>query len=173
MKAIVIPQYGGPEVLTVREVPSPEPAAGGILVRTQAVGVNFADIMSAAGGYPGTPPPPRANAGGAPRRKSVSTGKLHSLQALTHWQMGSSHGAMASTRSSHYWTKRRHQEGSLRLPWPAWRQLDTVALSAREWKLVCAAYGLMLARNLRTFTSARIPSPLPAADPPPMRSDLS
>jgi len=58
MKAIVIPQYGGPEVLTVREVPSPEPASGGILVRTQAVGVNFADIMSAAGGYPGTPAPP-------------------------------------------------------------------------------------------------------------------
>src|SRR5258708_21356597 len=58
MKAIVIPQYGGPEVLTVREMPSPEPASGEVLVRTQAVGVNFADIMSAAGGYPGAPPPP-------------------------------------------------------------------------------------------------------------------
>src|SRR5882757_8178183 len=58
MKAIVIPQYGGPEVLTVRDMPSPESASGEVLVRTQAVGVNFADIMSAAGGYPGTPPPP-------------------------------------------------------------------------------------------------------------------
>jgi NADPH2:quinone reductase len=58
MKAIVIPQYGGPEVLTVRDMPAPEPAAGEVIVRTQAVGVNFADIMSAAGGYPGTPPPP-------------------------------------------------------------------------------------------------------------------
>jgi len=58
MKAIVIPQYGGPEVLSVREMSSPEPAAGEVLVRTQAVGVNFADIMSAAGGYPGTPAPP-------------------------------------------------------------------------------------------------------------------
>jgi NADPH2:quinone reductase len=58
MKAIVIPQYGGPEVLTVRDMPSPEPAASEVIVRTQAVGVNFADIMSAAGGYPGTPPPP-------------------------------------------------------------------------------------------------------------------
>ncbi len=58
MKAIVIPRYGGPEVLTVREMPSPHPARGEVLVHPRAVGVNFADIMSAAGGYPGTPPPP-------------------------------------------------------------------------------------------------------------------
>ena len=58
MKAIVISQYGGPEVLAVREMPNPEPGEGEVLVRVQAAGVNFADIMSAAGGYPGTPPPP-------------------------------------------------------------------------------------------------------------------
>ena len=58
MKAIVIPEYGGPEVLTVREMPEPQAATGEVLVRVQAVGVNFADIMSAAGGYPGTPTPP-------------------------------------------------------------------------------------------------------------------
>jgi NADPH2:quinone reductase len=58
MKAIVIPQYGGSDVLTVREMPSPEPAPGEVIVHTQAGGVNFADIMSAAGGYPGTPQPP-------------------------------------------------------------------------------------------------------------------
>ena len=58
MKAIVIPQYGGPEVLTVREMPLPQAAVGEILVHVQAAGVNFADIMSAAGGYPGTPQPP-------------------------------------------------------------------------------------------------------------------
>jgi len=58
MKAIVIPRYGGPEVLAVHDMPSPQPAAGEVLVKTQAAGVNFADIMSAAGGYPGTPAPP-------------------------------------------------------------------------------------------------------------------
>ena len=58
MKAIVIPQFGGPEVLEVREMPSPEAGQGEVLVRVQAAGVNFADIMSAHGGYPGTPPPP-------------------------------------------------------------------------------------------------------------------
>jgi NADPH:quinone reductase len=58
MKAVVIPRYGGPEVLEVREVPPPSASAGQELVRVEAAGVNFADIATARGGYPGTPPPP-------------------------------------------------------------------------------------------------------------------
>jgi NADPH2:quinone reductase len=58
MKAIVIAQLGGPEVLELRDVPEPTPGAGEELVRVQAAGVNFADIMAARGGYPGTPKPP-------------------------------------------------------------------------------------------------------------------
>lgn len=58
MKAIVITRLGGPEVLAVREVPEPKVEAGQVPVRVQAVGLNFADIMTAHGGYPGTPPPP-------------------------------------------------------------------------------------------------------------------
>lgn len=58
MKAAVITRYGGPEVLEVRDVPRPQPNPGQVLVRVQAAGVNFADIMAARGGYPGTPEPP-------------------------------------------------------------------------------------------------------------------
>ncbi len=58
MRAVVISRYGGPEVLEVREVPEPQPRAGEILVRVEAGGVNFADLLAAQGGYPGTPPPP-------------------------------------------------------------------------------------------------------------------
>jgi NADPH2:quinone reductase len=58
MKAIVIPRYGGPEVLEVRDSPDPVAAPGEELVRVEAAGVNFADTMSASGGYPGTPKPP-------------------------------------------------------------------------------------------------------------------
>jgi NADPH2:quinone reductase len=58
MKAIVISRYGGPEVLELREVPEPEPQPGQVLVQVQAAGVNFADIIMAQGGYPGTPKPP-------------------------------------------------------------------------------------------------------------------
>ena len=58
MKAIVITRLGGPEVLEWREVPQPVPEPGQVLVRVQAGGLNFADIMTAHGGYPGTPKPP-------------------------------------------------------------------------------------------------------------------
>src|SRR5580700_4385917 len=58
MKAIVISRLGGPEVLEVRDVPDPVPSAGQELVRVRAGGLNFADFMTAQGGYPGTPTPP-------------------------------------------------------------------------------------------------------------------
>lgn len=58
MKAIVIQRFGGPEVLKLQEVAEPQPQPGEALVRVQAVGVNFADVMMAQGGYPGTPAPP-------------------------------------------------------------------------------------------------------------------
>jgi len=58
MKAIVISRLGGPEVLEVRDMPDPVPSAGQELVRVQAGGLNFADVMTTQGGYPGTPKPP-------------------------------------------------------------------------------------------------------------------
>ncbi|MGI9101134.1 MAG: quinone oxidoreductase family protein [Terriglobales bacterium] len=58
MKAVVITRYGGPEVLELREVPEPQPKPGQVVVRVEACGVNFADILTARGGYPGTPEPP-------------------------------------------------------------------------------------------------------------------
>jgi len=58
MKAVVITRLGGPEVLAVRDVAEPVAQPGQVLVRVQAGGLNFADIMTAQGGYPGTPKPP-------------------------------------------------------------------------------------------------------------------
>jgi NADPH2:quinone reductase len=58
MKAIVITRFGGPEVLEVKQVAEAVAGDGQELVRVQTGGINFADIMSAHGGYPGTPKPP-------------------------------------------------------------------------------------------------------------------
>ncbi len=58
MKALVISRLGDPEVLEVRSVPDPAPTSGQELIEVEAGGINFADIMSAQGGYPGTPKPP-------------------------------------------------------------------------------------------------------------------
>ncbi|MGA8109760.1 MAG: NADP-dependent oxidoreductase [Acidobacteriaceae bacterium] len=49
MKAIRMHQYGGPEVLTLDEVPRPDPGPGQVLVRVHAAGVNPADWKVRAG----------------------------------------------------------------------------------------------------------------------------
>jgi NADPH:quinone reductase len=58
MKAIVVSRFGGPEVLEVRDVPEPVLRDGEEMVRVEAGGLNFADILTARAGYHGTPPPP-------------------------------------------------------------------------------------------------------------------
>jgi NADPH:quinone reductase-like Zn-dependent oxidoreductase len=50
--------YGGPERLELRSRPDPSPGPDEVLVRTAAIGLNFADLFARAGVYPGTPSPP-------------------------------------------------------------------------------------------------------------------
>lgn len=52
MKAVVITEPGGPEVLKVRERERPEPEGDEILVRVAGAGVNRADLLQRMGGYP-------------------------------------------------------------------------------------------------------------------------
>jgi NADPH2:quinone reductase len=51
MKAILVRQFGGPEVLKLEEVPAPKPAAGQVLVKIHAAGVNPADTYARTGNY--------------------------------------------------------------------------------------------------------------------------
>lgn len=51
MKAIQVQKLGGPEALELTQLPKPTPKAGQLLIRVQAVGLNFADILSVAGEY--------------------------------------------------------------------------------------------------------------------------
>ena len=52
MKAIVIEQSGGPEVLVYRDVETQEPAAGQVRVRIEAAGINYIDTYQRSGLYP-------------------------------------------------------------------------------------------------------------------------
>jgi NADPH2:quinone reductase len=56
MKAIQIHATGGPEVLQLAELPIPEPGAGQVLIRVEAVGVNFIEIYFRKGVYKATMP---------------------------------------------------------------------------------------------------------------------
>jgi NADPH2:quinone reductase len=58
MKALVITRFGGPEVLEMKDVPEPQPGPEQVLVQVEAGGLNFADLHTAQGVYPGTPKPP-------------------------------------------------------------------------------------------------------------------
>lgn len=58
MQALVLSNLSGIDALTIQDVPEPTPKAGQTLVRVEAGGLNFADIMTTKGGYPGTPAPP-------------------------------------------------------------------------------------------------------------------
>ena len=58
MKAILVRQFGGPEELKLEEVPTPKPAAGQVLVRVHAAGVNPYDTYMRAGTYAIKPPLP-------------------------------------------------------------------------------------------------------------------
>ncbi|MGZ5443344.1 MAG: quinone oxidoreductase family protein [Thermoanaerobaculia bacterium] len=51
MKAIQVRSTGGPEVLEIVDVPKPEPRAGEVLVRLEAIGVNYIDVYHRTGLY--------------------------------------------------------------------------------------------------------------------------
>ncbi|NUN12430.1 MAG: NAD(P)H-quinone oxidoreductase [Myxococcales bacterium] len=55
MKQVVVSRPGGPDVLTFREAPHPQPRYGEVVVRVAAVGLNRADILQRRGYYPAPP----------------------------------------------------------------------------------------------------------------------
>src|SRR5438445_1467248 len=58
MRAVVITEHGGPEVLQVQERPDPPVGPGEVRIAVKAAGINFADTMARAGLYPDAPKPP-------------------------------------------------------------------------------------------------------------------
>jgi putative PIG3 family NAD(P)H quinone oxidoreductase len=82
MRAVVITEPGGPDVMKVAEVPDPAPGPGEVLVDIVAAGVNRADIMQRQGFYP---PPP-----GAPPYPGLEcSGRIAALgEGTAGWNVG-------------------------------------------------------------------------------------
>ncbi|MFN8152369.1 MAG: medium chain dehydrogenase/reductase family protein [Solirubrobacterales bacterium] len=55
MRAVVITEVGGPEVLQVQERPEPEVGPGEVRIAVKAAGINFADLLARTGMYPDAP----------------------------------------------------------------------------------------------------------------------
>ena len=90
MRAVVITEPGGPEVLEWREVPDPVPAYGEVLVRVAASAVNRADLLQRQGLYP----PPR---GGSAYPGLECSGTVAALgDGVTGWSVGDTCTALLS-----------------------------------------------------------------------------
>jgi NADPH2:quinone reductase len=67
MKAIVVKEFGGPDVMKLEDVRDPTPAPGQLLIRVRAVGVNPVETYIRAGAYarkPNLPYTPGSDVGG-------------------------------------------------------------------------------------------------------------
>ncbi|MEV1145789.1 NAD(P)H-quinone oxidoreductase [Micromonospora sp. NPDC049799] len=82
MRAITIPEPGGPDALVWAEVPDPEPGPGEVVVDVRASAVNRADLLQRQGFYP---PPP-----GAPAYPGLECSGVVSATApdVTGWEVG-------------------------------------------------------------------------------------
>jgi len=83
MRAVVITRPGGPEVLAVQEVETPEPVGDLVRVRVRAAGLNRADLIQRAGNYP-------APAGAPAHIPGLEfAGEVEAVGPLVHsWQAG-------------------------------------------------------------------------------------
>jgi NADPH2:quinone reductase len=58
VKAVVISEFGGPEVLRYLEQPDPTPSPDQVLIQVESTGVNYADVLARQGRYHGAAQPP-------------------------------------------------------------------------------------------------------------------
>lgn len=83
MKAVVITQFGGPEVLAVQERPMPVPEVGQVLLQVHAAGINRPDVFQRKGNYP-APPGTTADIPGL-----EVAGIVHAVGAgVSRWRVG-------------------------------------------------------------------------------------
>src|SRR5919108_2690176 len=82
MKAVILTGAGGPEVLTIGEVPRPEVKPGYIRVRVRAAGLNRADLLQRRGHYPAPPGWPADIPG------LEYAGEVEAVRETNRWKVG-------------------------------------------------------------------------------------
>ena len=86
MRAVVVSEPGGPEVLTVAEVPDLSPGPGEVLIEVAAAGLNRADLLQRMGFYP--PPPGASEVIGMEVSGTIAALGPDVGDGATSWQVG-------------------------------------------------------------------------------------
>jgi putative PIG3 family NAD(P)H quinone oxidoreductase len=137
MRAVVADGAGGPEVLSVVELPDPEPGPGEVVLDVAAAGLNRADLLQRQGFYP---PPP----GASPVIGMECSGTVAALgEGVTGWSVGDP--ACALLAGGGYAAKVAVPAGQL-MPVPDGVDLVTAAalpeVAATVWSNVFMVAGL-------------------------------
>ena len=82
MKAVILTGAGGPEVLSIGEVPKPEVKPGYIRVKVRAAGINRADLLQRMGHYPAPPGWPADIPG------LEYAGEVEAVRETDRWKVG-------------------------------------------------------------------------------------
>jgi putative PIG3 family NAD(P)H quinone oxidoreductase len=137
MKAVVITEFGGPDVLQVRDVPDPVAEPGQVVIDVAATAVNRADLLQRAGHYP----PPK----GAPEWPGLEcSGTVSAIgDGVPGWRVGDQVCALLSGGG---YAERVAVPAGQVLPLPAGVSLvDAAALpevTSTVWSNVFMAAGL-------------------------------
>ena len=82
MKAILVHEFGPPEVMNIEDVETPRPTGTQVLVRVEAIGVNPVETYIRSGNYPSVPPLPYTPGKDA-------SGVVESVgESVTKWKAG-------------------------------------------------------------------------------------
>lgn len=110
MRAVSYSRTGGPDVLEVGEIPTPQPGPGEVLVRIHRSGVNPTDWKSRQGTESGTPvdPPQVPDQDGAGVVEAVGTGVEEALRGLRVWVWESAYQRPWGTAAEYAVVPRRH-----------------------------------------------------------------
>ena len=85
MKAIVVREFGGPEVMKLEDAPEPSPGPGQVTIRVRAVGVNPVDVYIRSGTYarkPNLPYTPGTDVGGTIEKVGAGVTRLEPGQRI-------------------------------------------------------------------------------------------
>jgi NADPH2:quinone reductase len=97
MRAVVVPEYGGPEVLTLADLPEPEPGPGEVTIAVQFAGVNFTDVRNRVGDGLGVVPfVPGVEVAGTVRRAGDGVTGLSPGQPVAAFTRGHGYAEVVS-----------------------------------------------------------------------------